>query len=148
MKWNIGWGLTSACNSGCRHCYNASGGAETTQISFDEAKKIVDVLAAHNVECINYGTGESGLVPFFWNLVEYVYTKNIAQGLTTNGSSVNEKSIHLIEKYMNDIDVSIDYPDRTRDNDFRGSEEAWDWAINACNLLKSHNIKEPLKKFE
>ncbi len=140
MRWNIGWGLTSACNSCCRHCYNASGGANITQISFEDAKSIVDVLAVHNVETINYGTGESGLIPYFWDLVKYVHEKGIEQGLTSNGSSVTEKTMPFIKKYINDIDISIDYPDEQRNNDFRGSEHAWNWALNACNLLKNESI--------
>jgi radical SAM protein with 4Fe4S-binding SPASM domain len=140
MRWNIGCGLTSACNSRCRHCYNASGKTNITQISFNDAKKIVDILAENNVETINYGTGESGLVNFFWNLVEYVDKKGIKQGLTTNGSSVTEKTIYSVCKYINDIDVSLDYPDEDRNNEFRGSPYAWHWGMTACDLLKSSGV--------
>ena len=137
---NIGWGLTSKCNSQCKHCYNDSGIKEFKGISFEEAKRIVDKLAENGIETINYGTGESGLIDYFWKLVEYTYNKGIIQGLTTNGSSININTIEYVKKYMNDIDVSLDYPDREADNNFRGSDKAWDWAINACNLLKENNI--------
>ena len=137
---NIGWGLTSKCNSKCKHCYNASGMQEFKGISFEEAKTIVDKLANNGIETINYGTGESGLIGYFWDLVEYTYNKGIIQGLTTNGSSINKNTIGFVKKYMNDIDVSLDYPDEEDDNDFRGSEKAWEWAINACNLLKENEI--------
>lgn len=137
---NIGWGLTSKCNSQCKHCYNASGMKEFKGITFEEAKVIVDKLAANGVETINYGTGESGLIDYFWDLVKYTYNKGIIQGLTTNGSSINENTIEYVKKYLNDVDVSIDYPEKEKDNDFRGSEKAWDWAINACKLLKENNI--------
>lgn len=139
-EWNIGWGLTSACNSNCKHCYNNSGLKIIDQITFDEAKSIVDKLRLNNVKTINYGTGESGLVPYFWDLVAYVHKQGIVEGFTTNGYSVNKSTIPLIKKYINDIDVSIDYPDKAQNNDFRGSDNAWDWALNACNLLKENNI--------
>ena len=96
---NIGWGLTSKCNSKCKHCYNASGMQEFKGISFEEAKKIVDKLAENGIETINYGTGESGLIDYFWDLVEYTYNKGIIQGLTTNGSSINENTIEFVKKY-------------------------------------------------
>lgn len=137
---NIGWGLTSKCNSQCKHCYNASGMKEFKGITFEEAKVIVDKLATNGVETINYGTGESGLIDYFWELVKYTYNKGIIQGLTTNGSSINKNTIEYVKKYLNDVDVSIDYPEKEKDNDFRGSEKAWDWAINACKLLKENNI--------
>lgn len=137
---NIGWGLTSKCNSRCKHCYNSSGMEGNNEISFEQAKSIVDKLAENGIETINYGTGESGLIDYFWELVEYTYNKNIVQGLTTNGSSINKDTIEYVKKYMNDIDVSIDYPEKEKDDDFRGSTEAWNWAINACELLKENNI--------
>lgn len=139
-NWNIGWGLTSACNSKCKHCYNNSGLKQIEQITFEEAKNIVDKLCLNNVKTINYGTGESGLIPYFWDLVAYAHKKGITQGFTTNGYSVNKDTMTLIKKYINDIDVSLDYPDKERNNNFRGSDHAWDWAINACNLLKESNF--------
>ena len=54
---NIGWGLTSKCNSKCKHCYNASGMQEFKGISFEEAKTIEDKLANNGIEKINNGTG-------------------------------------------------------------------------------------------
>ena len=134
---NIGWGLTSKCNSKCKHCYNAS---TLEGISFEEAKIIVDKLVENGIETINYGTGESGLIDYFWELVKYVYDKGIIQGLTTNGSSINQKTIGFVKKYLNDVDVSLDYPEKEKNNDFRGSESAWDWAINACNILRDNNV--------
>lgn len=139
-NWNIGWGLTSFCNSKCKHCYNCSSNDNLEHLSFDQAKSIVDKLSKNGVKSINYGTGESGLVVYFWDLVEYVARKNIIQGLTSNGSSVTEKTIKYVKEYMNDIDISIDYPDEFRNNEFRGSKHAWEWAVNACNLLKQNNI--------
>ena len=110
------------------------------QITFRQAKEIVDKLYKNGVKTINYGTGESGLIDYFWKLVEYVSSKDIIQGLTTNGSSVTKNTIKYIKSYINDVDISIDYPDKIANNDFRGSPNAWDWAINACETLKENNI--------
>jgi len=140
QHWNIGWGLTSSCNSKCKHCYNNSGEKEAKEVSFEEAKQIVDKLSGNNVKTINYGTGECGLVDFFWELVKYVHQKNIVQGITTNGYSVNSHTIENIKHFINDVDVSLDYPDKEKNNELRGTNNAWNWAINACDLLKKHAI--------
>lgn len=140
MNWHIGWGLTHKCNLQCRHCYNSSGMFKQKEIAFDEAKKIVDKLFNNGIKTINYGTGEADLLSYFWDLVQYVSSKKILQGLTTNGYSVNDDTINDITKYMNDVDVSIDYPDEERHNEFRGHKCAWKWAIGALELLKKNNI--------
>ena len=137
---NVGWGFTKACNLNCKHCYNASGQRGKDELSLDEAKEVVKKLKENNVKTINYGTGECGLVPEFFELIEYVNKQGILQGLTTNGYSVNTKTIHLIKKYMNDVDVSIDYPNEEEHNEFRCHKDSWKWAITALDLLKENNI--------
>jgi radical SAM protein with 4Fe4S-binding SPASM domain len=139
-NWNIGWGLTSACNSKCKHCYNDSGFSSFDKITFEQAKNIVNKLCKKNVQTINYGTGESGLVSYFWDLVKYAFEKGIVQGLTTNGSSVSNSTIDNIKKYINDIDVSLDYLAELENNEFRCSDHAWEWAISAINILRENNI--------
>ncbi|MGV8172202.1 MAG: radical SAM protein [Candidatus Woesearchaeota archaeon] len=140
-EYNVGWGFTKACNMNCIHCYNVSGVRSKDEVNLAEAKKIVTELKKFGIKTINYGTGECGLVPEFWKTVEYVHTKGIIQGLTTNGTSINRQTIGDVKKYMNDIDVSIDFSDRIRHNKFRGHDKAWDIAIGACDLLKKYKIK-------
>jgi len=139
-KWNVGWGFTQLCNLRCKHCYNASGKRGDDELSFEEACRVVDTLVAHHVETINYGTGECGLVPEFWKLVAYAASKGLIQGLTTNGSSVNENTIHLVKKHFNDVDVSIDYPIEKDHNEFRGHPHAWKWALEALKLLNENSV--------
>lgn len=138
---NIGWGFTKACNLNCKHCYNDSKGLRgKSELSLEDAKNIVNKLQNNGVKTINWGTGESGLVPEFWDLVVYVHSKKIIQGLTTNGWSVNNNTLKLIRKYLNDVDVSLDYSDRNKHNEFRRNKNSWDWAINALNLLKKIKV--------
>ncbi len=139
-EWNVGWGLTQACNLKCEHCYNASGKQREDELSLEQTKKIVLKLKKNNVKSINYGTGECSLRKDFWDLVKYVHEHKITQGLTTNGISVTENTIPLIKKYMNDIDVSVDFPNKRKHNKFRGHKKAWDIAINALRLLKKNKI--------
>ena len=53
MAWNIGWGLTYACNSRCKHCYNNSGTGVLEQINLEQAKIIVDKLYNNRVKTID-----------------------------------------------------------------------------------------------
>lgn len=138
--WNVGWGFTQACNLHCKHCYNASGKPGRDELSLQQAKQVVDTLVENNVLTINYGTGECGLVPEFWEIVAYAGSKGVIQGLTTNGSSVNTTTIGLVKKYFNDVDVSIDFPTEHEHSLFRGHPNAWKWAMDALSLLKANAI--------
>lgn len=140
MEWHIGWGITQRCNLKCKHCYNSSGAPAKNELSLEEAKGYVNKLVKGGILSINYGTGESNLLPYFWDLVAYVHSKGIMQGLTTNGSSINYKTIIQAKQYLNDVDVSLDYVSPEKHNAFRGKKDAWDWAINALDLLKKHQV--------
>jgi radical SAM protein with 4Fe4S-binding SPASM domain len=138
-KWNIGWGVTGRCNMNCKHCYNYSGKAGFDELSLNDIKRIIDKIQG-NIESINYGTGELTLRKDWLDIVKYVAKKGILQGLTTNGYSVNKNTIIYLKKYMNDIDVSIDFPTEKKHNNFRGNKNAWIWANNALMLLKENNL--------
>lgn len=140
MKWNVGWGFTKLCNFNCSHCYNSSGKRDSQELTLDEAKKVVDKLKEGGVESINFGTGECGLLPDFWGLVRYVHKRGITQGLTSNGSSINTKTIKIIKECMYDVDVSVDYAVEEEHNRFRGHNKAWEWAINALQLLQKYDV--------
>ncbi len=140
-KYNVGWGFTKACNQNCLHCYNASGKKGNDELSLEEAKKVVLKLKENNVQTINYGTGECGLIPEFWDIVEFVNSKGLIQGLTSNGWSVNDKTIDKVKKYMNDIDISIDYGTKEKHNHFRRHPDAWKDAIHALELLNKSEME-------
>ncbi|MBT3304446.1 radical SAM protein [Candidatus Woesearchaeota archaeon] len=139
-NWSVGWGLTNACNLSCLHCYNSSAKKSIDEINTSEAKKVINWLSELNVRSLNYGTGECGLKKDFWEIVKYAHLKGIKQGITTNGWSVNKETISLVKKYMNDVDVSLDFPNKKKHNWFRGSNTAWDDAIDALDLLKQYKI--------
>jgi radical SAM protein with 4Fe4S-binding SPASM domain len=109
-------------------------------LPFEASKEIVQKLKDSGVESINYGTGECGLAKDFWRLVQYVYEQGILQGLTTNGWSINKDTIKIVKKCMNDVDVSVDFPNQNLHSSFRGHPDAWAYAMNALDLLKTNDV--------
>ncbi len=54
---------------------------------------------------------------------------------------MNEETISHVKNHFNDVDVSIDFADPVRHNEFRGHHNAWKWATTALNLLKEHQVE-------
>ncbi|MDQ1636539.1 MAG: [mycofactocin precursor peptide]-tyrosine decarboxylase, partial [Frankiaceae bacterium] len=52
------WELTYACNLACVHCLSSSGRRDPRELTTDEAKRVVDELAAMQVFYVNIGGGE------------------------------------------------------------------------------------------
>lgn len=135
----IGWGF-GRCNQSCRHCYNSST-IDGPEYTFSQLCCIADKICP-NISDINFGTGEFIFNPNTIDLVEYIKEKYpyVKFSLTSNGSSVVMMQPQKIKKFFNDIDISLDFPDRGRHNDFRQHNMAWKWAIESLGILKDLKI--------
>lgn len=135
MKYCIGIGLTSRCNFHCGHCYSRINGSAAIDLSFKDIKHLCETL---DIEAVNFGSGESILHPEFLDIVDYFHLKGIRMGLTTNGLTVKKMSNDNLT-YFNDIDFSLDFPDRTRHDHFRG-KKAYDNVIDGIRRCKDNGV--------
>lgn len=129
----IGVGTTGMCNLKCPHCYSRK--FDGYFIGINDAKRILDLT---DVESVNFGTGENILNPDFRAIIRLFHENNVKMSLTTNGYSVSQ----LEDEYLlmfNDIDFSLEFPDKERQDAFRGSG-SWDSVINGLTKCKSLGI--------
>ena len=61
---------TNQCPLHCKHCYTDSGSKLENELSLDELKKAVDILAEMGVFHVALGGGESFAMPEFLELVQ------------------------------------------------------------------------------
>lgn len=122
IKYNVGIGLTNACNLNCPHCYSRisrkSLHSKITSICFSDLKLVCEKL---KVNSINLGTGESWLHPQFLDIFNYLHAKKIKLSLTTNGFTASKLTDEELT-WLNDIDFSLDFPTAKAHNLFRGQD--------------------------
>ena len=146
-KYNVGWGITSSCNMNCKFCYSKETRHETKDIDLEDWIKFIDENHEY-IDSINYGTGENALCDDFFNFLAYVRKNypNITQALTSNGY-IYERVSHNAELYkiykdcIDEVDISLDFANKDEHNYFRGQNKAYDWAINALDMLNKDNKK-------
>jgi uncharacterized Fe-S cluster-containing radical SAM superfamily protein len=125
----IGFGYTRICNFRCEFCYSKNvRGSWTKQDAVKVIADAVEHYGAENVE-VNWGTGENILAPEFVEVLREVHMMGVPQDLTTNGSVILRKQAL---QYLDELDVSIDYPDPERHNKVRGHPKAFEWATQAA----------------
>jgi radical SAM protein with 4Fe4S-binding SPASM domain len=128
---SLGIGLTSDCNLSCAHCYR-----DQDHIYSLNLTDIQKVCQAINIGSIGFGTGENGLNPQYIEIIEYLNSRHIKLSLASNGYTL---SVTPDEKllYFDDIEFSVDFPDRERQDQFRG-EGNWqtimDGVERCCKL--------------
>ena len=146
-KWNVGWGVTSACNMACEFCYSKV----VRQSENDrDLKKCIDFIDDNHqrINSINYGTGENSLSANWFLLIEHIRNKypEITQAVTTNGylghqMLTNRQYFDIATRSIDEVDVSLDFCVPEKHNRFRGNANAFSWAIETLKLCKEYGMK-------
>ncbi len=137
---SIGWGF-GVCNMHCKHCYGASS-SRAEEHTFTELAAIADKICP-TITDINYGTGEFIFNPNAVELARYIARNypNVKQAVTTNGATAIMMDPAEVKRIFHDIDISIDFPDPERHNDFRQHPRAWDWVERSLKICKELGIE-------
>ncbi len=111
---SLGIGLTSNCNLSCAHCYR-----NQNQIDNLTLNDIQNVCRSIPISSIGFGTGENGLNPQYFEIIEYLHAKPIKLSLASNGYTLSVTPDEKL-KYFSDVEFSVDFPDQQRQDRFRG----------------------------
>jgi len=115
------WELTYACNLACVHCLSSSGRRDPEELTPDEARRVVDELAAMQVFYVNIGGGEPMLRPDFFDLVGYAVDQRVGVKFSTNGTRLTaERARRLAAMDYVDVQVSLDGAIHTTNDALRG----------------------------
>lgn len=104
--WRCELLITSGCNFRCPYCRGTDASAN---ISFEYAKKIVDMWAGHGLKNIRFSGGEPTIVPWLPDLIKHTAKTNIIRiAISTNGSASLEYYKQLASLGVNDFSISLD----------------------------------------
>jgi radical SAM protein with 4Fe4S-binding SPASM domain len=111
---SLGMGLTSNCNLNCAHCYRDQ--SRIHNLTLTDVKKVCENL---DIGSIGFGTGENGLNPEYFEILEYLHDRKIKLTLASNGYTLGITPDEML-KYFGDVEFSVDFPDQARHDRFRG----------------------------
>lgn len=128
---SLGIGLTSDCNLQCAHCYRDQD--RVYHLTLADVKQVCESL---DISSIGFGTGENGLNPEYFDILGYLHHCNIRMTLASNGYTLSITSDEVL-KYFGDVEFSVDFPDKTRQDTFRreGNWETIMKGIERCRRL-------------
>jgi radical SAM protein with 4Fe4S-binding SPASM domain len=128
---SLGIGLTSDCNLSCAHCYRDRD--RVHHLTLADIRKICESL---EIDSIGFGTGENGLNPEYFDILEFLHAKAIKLTLASNGYTLSITPDAVLN-YFGDVEFSVDFPDQKRHDQFRGPgnwKTVWD-GITRCRRL-------------
>ncbi len=134
--------VTNRCNLNCVGCYSMN---DSRNIAKDKSlafiKKEVDELVRHNVKTIVISGGETLIRKDIVDICKYIKDREVKELiLITNGTIVNNHVLKHLNKYVDEISVSID----TFDNKTKGyirDDGIHDRIIKNINKFLEHDFK-------
>ena len=140
------WNCTKQCNLRCRHCYSASTHeAAAGELTTDEARTMIDDLAAFGVPVVLFSGGEPLLRADVFDLIARAHLRSVRTVLSTNGTLIGpDVAGSLAKAGLDYVGVSLDGLRATNDA-FRGVEGAFDAALAGIRNCKAAGLKVGLR---
>jgi len=131
---SLGIGLTSDCNLSCAHCYRDQD--RVYNLTLTDIQKVCESL---DISSIGFGTGENGLNPEYFDILEYLHAKKIKLTLASNGYTLSITSDEILNCF-GDVEFSVDFPDQKRQDEFRG-EGNWKTVMDSIARCRRLGIR-------
>ncbi|WP_283171190.1 12,18-didecarboxysiroheme deacetylase [Curtanaerobium respiraculi] len=139
------WNCTRTCNLKCEHCYAQSDAQAYDQLSTDEAKAMIDDLAAFGAPVLLFSGGEPTVCPDLLELMHHAKKQGMRVVISTNGTLISKD---MAEKFaevgLSYVGVSFDGDPATHDR-FRGVDGAFDMALRGLKNSQEAGIKVGLR---
>jgi radical SAM protein with 4Fe4S-binding SPASM domain len=132
------WNFTYKCNLHCKHCYSEAGNSSKTELSTEEAMKVVDQIADFGVTSLAFSGGEPLMRKDFFEVARHAVDAGLYVSLATNGTLLNEENVRKLKKIgLHYVEVSLDGANAKTHDFFRGKSGAFDQTIHGLkNCLK------------
>lgn len=136
----VQWVVTERCQFECPHCDTAAGGKQNTELTTDQAQKVVDDLAGMGCEFLSLTGGEPMLRDDLFTIAGYAKGKGLPLGLTTNGQVIEEHLAALADLNLDSVVVTLDgYGDVQ--NRIRNTQDSYERGIRGIEFF--HDIGVP-----
>jgi len=140
------WNCTRRCNLACAHCYSESGpGAEATELSTEQGKKLLGDLAEFEVPVVLFSGGEPLVREDLGDLASHAVGLGMRAAVSTNGTLITAgKAAVLLDAGIAYVGISLDGIGVTNDR-FRGVGGAFERAMDGVRSCIDAGLKVGLR---
>ncbi len=133
------WETTQACDLACVHCRaSAQPGRNPLELSTNEAKRLIDEIAAMEVPVFVLTGGDPLKRPDIFELVRYASEHNVRISLTPSATPLltRENIVQLKQCGLARLAVSLDGPTAEIHDAFRRVKGSYEWTLNAVKWAR------------
>ncbi|MCG0277850.1 MAG: putative heme d1 biosynthesis radical SAM protein NirJ2 [Thermanaeromonas sp.] len=137
----ISWNTTNQCNLYCDHCYRDSGAKLEEELSYAEAKELINGAARAGFRLFIFSGGEPLMRPDLLELVAYASSQGLRAVLGSNGTLLTpELARELKRAGAAAVGISLDSCDPTKHDRLRRREGAWEKAVAGMEACRSAGL--------
>ena len=139
---------TRRCNQKCSFCFNGdmvSAGETASDISYDNALRLIEILSSHGIKELDIMGGEPLLVDWIPEFIHIAARKNIGINISTNGSMPDRlRGLAGIDREKLAVGISLEGSTAQRHNRLTGASN-FDAAMQSIRLLVSSGLDPVVK---
>lgn len=146
--------LTYNCTEKCVHCYNPgatrnehekSRRGEFSTMSLGDYKRIIDELYEEGMVKVCLSGGDPFSNPHVWDIIDYLYSKEIAIEIYTNGQTLCGNEERLAKYFPCDVGLSIYSSDSTVHDKITRINGSWKRTMSVLNKLSALSVPIEIK---
>ena len=146
--------LTYRCSEKCIHCYNIGATRNEKEIShredfeeltFEEYKRVIDELYEEGLIKVCLSGGDPFSKSIVWKIIDYLYKKEIAIDIFTNGQSIVNNVKQLADFYPRLVGISIYSGNSTTHDKITRVNGSWEKSISVTKQLYELGVPTVLK---
>ena len=138
----VSWNTTNQCNMVCKHCYRDSGLKHKSELSTNEAKKLIDELVLADFKILIFSGGEPLMRPDIFELMKYALRAGLRPVMGTNGVLITKAvAKKLKETGVFGVGISLDSANSEAHDSFRGINGAWKMAVDGMINCREAQVK-------
>ncbi|MCX7983180.1 MAG: radical SAM protein [Syntrophales bacterium] len=136
------WEVTGACNLRCIHCHAVSGQREKDELSTDEGKKLIDMIAQEEeFRTIVFTGGEPLVRPDLFELLDHAKAVGLRSIIATNGHLIDEEVAYKLKEHGVVCNaISLDAANPEIHDRIRNKPGAFELAMRAIEATKKAGI--------
>lgn len=146
--------LTYNCSEKCIHCYNIgatrnddekSGRNKLEELTIDDYRRVLDQLYDKGLVKVCLSGGDPFSKPAIWDIIDYLYQKNIAFDIFTNGQQLANHEYRLASYYPRLVGISI-YSSNPSEHDYiTRVQGSWERSMSTAQMLASLSVPLNIK---
>lgn len=134
------WISTQACNLRCTYCYQDAMVARPHELSTDEARRLIDQVAAAGAKTFIITGGEPFSRRDLLENARYSKRRGLRTNVITNGHYITPKNVRLVAEVFDLVTISLDHGVPEHHDRHRGFG-SWKRAVAAIELLTKEEVR-------